>query len=212
MPNIGKIIPNFTITSEIEDYDRYLRTHCRRISLQGRILSSQEASGCGYSTIDELVELIMFFNQEDKELPVEDRDPIILYINSPGGDTEAGFALVDAIKLSKTPVHTVAYGSCESMAFLIFIAGDKRFVFPRTTLLMHDGQMLLHGTPKQVQDWSDFSKRFEKEVVKPYVLKNSKMNATEYARRVNKENCMLPEDAIKYGFADEIVDDIDKVL
>ena len=66
------------------------------------------------------------------------RSPIKLYINSCGGYTYSGLALVDIIKRSKTPVHTIAIGACMSAAFWIWLAGNKRLVGENSTLLFHD--------------------------------------------------------------------------
>lgn len=66
------------------------------------------------------------------------REPIKLYINSHGGYTYSGLALVDIIKNSKTPIYTIAIGVCMSTAFQIWLAGHKRFVGKNATLLFHD--------------------------------------------------------------------------
>ena len=47
---------------------------------------------------------ILRFNRIDKDVPLEERKPIILYINSPGGRSTEGWGLIDTILLSKTPV------------------------------------------------------------------------------------------------------------
>ncbi len=49
-----------------------------------------------------------------------------------------GLALIDVIKRSKTPVHTVCIGSCMSMGLWIWLAGSKRFVGNYSTLMFHD--------------------------------------------------------------------------
>ena len=89
--------------------------------------------------IDTIVFHIMNYNREDKGIDVKDRKPIILYINSPGGSVYSGYALISAMQCSKTPIYTVNQGMCASMAFLIFLAGNKRFSMCNSTFLMHDG-------------------------------------------------------------------------
>src|SRR5579863_4093762 len=65
--------------------------------------------------------------------------PIKLLINSPGGSVEDGQMVVDAILTCKAQVTTIALGQAMSAAFDIFIAGDKRVVYPNTILMMHSG-------------------------------------------------------------------------
>ena len=91
------------------------------------------------AVIDTIVFHIMNYNREDKGIDVKDRKPIILYINSPGGSVYSGYALISAMQCSKTPIYTVNQGMCASMAFLIFLAGNKRFSMCNSTFLMHDG-------------------------------------------------------------------------
>ena len=91
------------------------------------------------AVIDTIVFHIMNYNREDKGIDAKDRKPIILYINSPGGSVYSGYALISTMQCSKTPIYTVNQGMCASMAFLIFLAGNKRFSMLHSTFLMHDG-------------------------------------------------------------------------
>ena len=83
--------------------------------------------------VDTIVYHILRYNREDKDIPIENRKPILLYINSNGGSVPDGYALIDAIMISKTPVYTINQGYCYSMGFLIYIAGKRRFAMPNST-------------------------------------------------------------------------------
>ena len=67
-----------------------------------------------------------------------ERKPIRLFINSYGGNVYDGLALVDIIRRSKTPVHTVCSGSCMSMALWVWLFGARRFIGEAATLMFHD--------------------------------------------------------------------------
>lgn len=197
------------------DLDQYLRmqdARDRRLYLYGEIGAMDYDLFGGDSVTGWLVEQIMTFNRVDKDTPPHKRRPIRLYINSPGGDLVEGTALISAIELSKTPVYTVNIGQWCSMAFLIGIAGAKRFSLPNATFLMHDGTSGAFGSTSKVQDQMEFEKRFEKEVVKTHVLKHSTMKSVDYDALARVELYMLPEDALERGFIDEIVTDIDDIL
>ena len=77
-------------------------------------------------TVDDAIRHIMQINREDKGIARNDRNPIILYVTSNGGDVDAGFALVDVILSSETPVYVINQGYQYSMGFLIGLAGHKR--------------------------------------------------------------------------------------
>jgi ATP-dependent Clp protease protease subunit len=69
---------------------------------------------------NDVIRFIYEMNEEDKKLTLEKREPIKIIINSEGGDVYSGFGIVEAIQLSKTPVHTICHGQAQSMALLIF--------------------------------------------------------------------------------------------
>ena len=219
-PPIGNgPVPSFDQTKlkvicELDEYNRIIDLADRRLYLYGEIISL-DTDGCSYndaSTVSRLVELIMAFNRLDYGKPREERKPIRLQINSPGGDVTEGFALVSAIELSKTPVYTINAGEWSSMAFLIGITGDKRFSLPYATFLLHGGSRFTIGSASEVEDRTEFDKRLKNEVIKPHIFKHSKMTPEEYKEHEREEFYMRPEDALRYGFIDGIVTDIDSIL
>ena len=202
------------IACTLDEVNRARELNERRLFLYGAILSvdEDELACSGVSSVSKLVEVIMDYNRFDQELEPDKREPVILYISSPGGDVTEGFSLISAIEVSKTPIYTVNVGEWSSMSFLIGISGDRRYSLPYSTFLLHDGSTFAGGTASKVQDRVDFEKRFEKEVIKKHVLKHSSMTSGEYDSLARVELYMLPEDAKKRGFIDEIVDDIDAIL
>ena len=89
-----------------------------------------------------LIEDIHRINDDDAEKEKEyngwEREPIKLYIYTYGGVCYAGFALIDAIRASKTPVHTIVLGTAMSMGIFVFNAGHKRLIGEHATLMYHD--------------------------------------------------------------------------
>ena len=204
----------WTVACDTEEYSRIKDTEDRRLYLYGMI-ESVDMDWCSYgcaSMVSKIVELIMAFNRADQGIPTDKRKPIRLYINSPGGELTEGFALISAIESSKTPVWTINVGQWCSMAFLIGIAGHKRFSLPHMTFLMHEGTSGAYGAATKVKEQIDFERRFEEEVVKKHVLAHGTMSEEYYDSLERVEFFMLPEDALKHGFIDEIVIDIDDIL
>jgi ATP-dependent Clp protease protease subunit len=76
---------------------------------------------------------------DDKDRKEKDfkRKPIKIYFNSFGGSVYDMWLLVDTILGSKTPVHTYCTGYAMSAAFVIFLAGHKRYMSPHATLMYH---------------------------------------------------------------------------
>lgn len=156
------------------------------------------------ATVGDLVRHIMQLNREDMGIPAEQRRPILLYIASPGGEVNAGFQLIDAILTSKTPVYTVNLGCQYSMAFLIGLAGHKRFASRNAKFLMHDGSNFVYGNSSKVQDRVKFDARVE-ERVREYVLSRSRITPQEYDSKFRVEWYMFADEAKEKGFTDFII-------
>ncbi len=67
------------------------------------------------------------------------KDPIKIYINSPGGHVESGDTIHDMIKFIDCPVIVIGTGWVASAGALIFVAAEKknRFCLPNTRFLLH---------------------------------------------------------------------------
>ena len=206
------------INCDFWEYRRVCEVEDRRLYLYGSVQSvdSLEDFYSNISSTSTIIEYILDINRLDASIEKKDkdykRDPIRLYINSPGGEATEGFALISAMELSKTPIHTINMGECSSMAFLISIAGDKRFALPYSEYLMHDGSLFAYGSANKVIDQVHFEDRQKREVIKPFVLSHSTMTEEEYDKLECKELYMTAHDALGYGFVDEIVNDIDQIL
>lgn len=154
--------------------------------------------------IDSVVKPILQYNAEDKELPVEERKPILLYCSSNGGDVDSGFEVVDVIRQSKTPVYTINLGYQYSMGFLIGIAGHKRYATKTAKFLMHDGSNFIYNSGAKAQDQMEFNKRIE-ERIKEYVLSMTKITSDKYDAQMRKEWYMFTDEAKKLGVTDFII-------
>jgi len=155
-------------------------------------------------TAGEIIRHILQFNADDKDIPKEERRPIILYINSPGGEVDSGFGLIDAIESSETPVYTVNLAMEYSMAFLIGLAGHKRFSQKNARFLMHDGSSFAYDSTSKVQDLMKFQSAVEARIM-AYVLAHSRLTEEEYRDRYRVEWYMFADEAKQHGFCDFII-------
>jgi ATP-dependent protease ClpP protease subunit len=85
----------------------------------------------------ELVKYIVRWNAEDACTPVEKRVPIRIFFFSPGGDLDVNYALIDTIKMSKTPIIGINIGQCASAAAYIFLSCHKRYMLPHAYFILH---------------------------------------------------------------------------
>ena len=131
--------------------------------LYRNILISEEIDS---SSVKVAINKIMDINYDDdlKEQDYKDwiREPIMLFINSNGGNAYDAFALADIIKTSKTPIYTIAIGWCMSGGLLIFMAGKKRFVGENATLMFHDVSGWVNDKTEGIKQELEESKRLSK--------------------------------------------------
>lgn len=159
----------------------------------------------------ELCRLIVAWNREDEGIPVEERKPIRIMIHSPGGNVVDMNTIIDTIVLSKTPVYTYNIGMAFSAGFDILVAGDKRFCFPHSEVLIHLGYFTVSGGATAVTDTTDNYKRTLKKF-EEWVLTRTKIDKTLFNKKKKSEWYLDAEEQVKYGVVDKIITDLDEVL
>ena len=172
-------------------------------SLDRHLYVADIESGIG-STIDSM---IRFWNRRDEEegLNIEERKPIKIYIDSCGGSLTDAFTIIDSIRMSKTPVITIATGCAYSAGFFIFISGHKRIAYPHASFLYHEGSATNGGTASQFRNFADFYD-IQLAQLKQIVLDCTNIDEDEYNKHKKDDWWMTAEDAINYGIADEIAE------
>lgn len=151
---------------------------------------------------------ILEWNAQD--IGVENPTPIKIFINSNGGSISPTFNLIDIIALSKTPVYTIGMGRCYSSGGLLLMAGSKRFIFPNTTALIHDGYS---GSIDSVSKFLDSAKFTEKqgEKMSSFILSHTNIDRDAFEKNFRKDWFMFADDIIKYGVADKIITDLSEI-
>lgn len=187
-----KTVRNICVSDEYDIDD----LECRRLFINDNIDAQ---------VVDTIVYHILRYNRLDKGLKSEDRKPILLYLNSLGGSVPDGYALIDAIMTSKTPVYTINQGYCYSMGFLIFLAGCKRYGMPNSTFLMHDGSSVAWDSTAKLKDRMDFETHQVEERTKKYIMSRTTINENLYNEKYRVEWYFYPEEAKEHGIADYIV-------
>lgn len=155
-------------------------------------------------TVDDIVSHIIQYNRQDKGVDPKDRQTIMLYLSSNGGEVDAGFQLIDVILASKTPVYTINLGYQYSMGFLIGLAGHKRFATPNAKFLMHDGTNFVYNSGTKVQDQMAFQRRVE-ERIRRFVIDHSHVTPEEYDSKLRVEWYLFADEAKEKGFVDQII-------
>lgn len=153
-------------------------------------------------TITELVENVNTWGRMSK-------DPIVIRLNSPGGDVTAGLALYDQLKAIdqyKAPITTVALGMTASMAGILFQAGRKRIISRNATFLIHEVSVTgISGvTRSEMEDITDSIKRMNLRLY-GILAERSTMSVEEIDVAAKRKDWEInADDAVRLGFADVI--------
>lgn len=203
MINISEMLEKWGgTTKDCSDFDDLLnKTLC--LDRNCLILDITEGTGDGINN------LIRYWNLIDDKnnIPVEERQPIKLYIDSNGGDLVQTFIMIDSIRLSKTPVWTIGMGAVYSGGFFTFISGHRRIAYPSSSYLYHEGSTGTFGDAGKFRNYACF---YEKQMaaLKAHTLKFTDIDEHTYDLHIKDDWWMTAEEAIQYGICDEIATEI----
>jgi ATP-dependent Clp protease protease subunit len=173
-------------------YDLYSRLLKERIIILGTPIDD---------TVANLICAQMLF------LEYEDPDKdISLYVNSPGGDITALFAIYDTMKFVKPDVSTFCFGQAASAAAVLLAAGahGKRFALPHARILLHQPWGGAAGQASDIELQA-------KEIIRMRDLLNSMISGDtgqtveRIARDTDRDFVITAEEAVGYGLIDEVI-------
>ena len=168
----------------------------------------------------QLQRLILRWNIEDRQMEEEcktkgmdpfERDPIWIYIMSYGGDLDYMWSIIDMISLSRTPVYTVNVGVSASAASLIFLSGHKRFMLPRSHLIIHEGSAQLAGDAIKVMDQSESYKEQLKQM-KEFILDRTEIPRNQLMRKRSNDWTIDAKYCLENKACDAIISSIDEII
>jgi len=135
--------------------------------------------------------------------------PITIRLNSPGGDVFEGFMLFDFIQDLKRDygiqVITYALGYAASMASILLQAGDRRLISRNSWFMVHEPSSLALGKASDIKDEAVILGKLHKQLVS-ILAERSTLSVRQILQRCHRKNWwMSAVEAVKYGFADELV-------
>lgn len=132
---------------------------------------------------------------------------ISMYINSPGGDVSAGWAIMDTMQYIKAPVSTIGMGLVASMGSVLLAAGEKgkRFALPNTSIMIHQP---LGGFQGQATDIEIRAKKIQltKQTLIKQMAEFSGRSEQELFDAMERDNWMNPVEAKDFGLIDAVLE------
>ena len=164
----------------------------RKLFIEGEITA---ASAC------EFVRAIMLLVKEDAEKPID------IYINSPGGEVNAGLLIYDTLKGVKTEINLHCIGMAASMAAIILASGKKghRFIVRHSRTMIHEPLIAggVGGSATSIKRTAESIMETKRISVELLALDTGKTRK-EVEEAISFDNYMNAEESIAFGLCDSI--------
>lgn len=162
-------------------------------------------------SILEIQKAIININIADRDIPVDKRTPVKIFIDSIGGLLVESMSLATVMAMSKTPIITVNIGEAYSGGCILLLAGHKRYGFPYSKALIHSGSGSVGGTFEQTEQ---AQKNYKKQVAEmgEFILQRSGMDEKLYKKNKSKDWYLDAQEQINTGIIHAIVTDLDEIL
>ena len=143
-------------------------------------------------------------------LYLESEDPdkdINLYINSPGGDINALFAIYDTMQYIKPDIATICFGQAASAAAVLLAAGTpgKRMALTHARILLHQPYAGAHGQASDIEIVAAEISRL-KASLEQVLAAHTGQSIERIAADTDRDFVMDPRQAKEYGILDEVIE------
>ena len=132
---------------------------------------------------------------------------ISMYINSPGGVVTSGLSIYDTMEYIRPDVSTVCIGQAASMGAVLLSGGaeGKRQALPNSRVMIHQ---VLGGFQGQASDIEIHTKEILsiKKKLNEILSKHTGQKVDKIVKDSDRDNFMSPDEAVKYGLIDAVVD------
>ena len=133
-------------------------------------------------------------------------DEISLYINSPGGSVDSGFAIYDTMNFIKSDVSTICVGQASSMGAFILSSGakGKRYSLPNGDIMIHQPLGGIEGQATEIKIVADRILKLRKRI-NNILSKNTKQSINKIEKDTERDYFLSAKEALDYGIIDKIL-------
>lgn len=175
-------------------YDLYSRLLKERIIWVPGIDENSANSICG--------QLLFLLSDDDKK-------PIKMYINSPGGSILDGDGILDTMDFVKSKgiiVETMVIGKAASFGALILMNGTKgyRFVLPRSRVMIHEPRGGARGTATDMEIEMNLMRNMKDEI-NEFIVQQTGNDAEWVKKHTERDSWFRGKLAVEAGLADKVI-------
>jgi ATP-dependent Clp protease protease subunit len=139
--------------------------------------------------------------------------PIRVYVNSPGGLADDGFAIYDLLRYVRAPVSTIVTGMAASAATILLLGAPRgrRFIMPHARVMLHQPSTMIRGTAADIAVNAKELIRLRKKSIELYARETGR-SIEQIEKDLTRDYWMNAEEAVAYRIVDRIAkshDDVD---
>lgn len=146
------------------------------------------------------------FNKQLLLLEADNNKPVYVFIDSPGGDVTAGYAIYDMIRFVKCPVILIGNGLIASAAALILLAAPKerRVGLPNSEYLIHQPLSQMKGTATDIEIHTVNVKKTKARINK-IIAEATGKDLKKVEADTDRDYWLDAQEALEYGLISKVV-------
>ena len=184
------------IKKETEDkkIDKLLKTRCVLIS--GEI---------NKDLADKVIKDLLILDNESN-------DNIKIFLNSPGGDVDSGFAIFDMIRFIKSKVLIIGMGLVASATALILLSvpNDRRVGLPNSSYLIHQPLSEMKGNATEIEIHVRQVEKLKKKINEVISSQTGK-NLSQVEKDTDRDFWLDAEEAVRYGLISKVINSVSQL-
>ncbi len=143
---------------------------------------------------------LLLVDGEDPEKPVK------IFINSPGGSADDGFAIYDIIRFIRPPVKVISAGLSASAATVIMLAAEKenRYALPNARIMIHQPSMRYFGAAEDIRRTAEQILKLRARINKLYAEETGQP-IEKVEEDTDRDYWMSAQEALDYGLISRVV-------
>ena len=139
-------------------------------------------------------------------LEADSDEPIKIFIDSPGGDADAGYAMFDMIRFIKPDVYTIGMGLVASAGALVLLAvpKERRIGLPNSRYLIHQPSSGMKGVSSDLQIHAQEIDKLRHKI-NVLISEETGQPVEKVANDTDRDFWMSAAESVEYGLLSKIV-------
>jgi ATP-dependent Clp protease protease subunit len=153
-----------------------------------------------YKLTNRVITQLLYLDNDDPEKPIK------IFINSPGGSADDGFAIYDMIRFVRAPVKIISAGLSASAATVIMLAAKKenRFALPNARIMIHQPSMRSFGAAEDIRRTAEQILKLRQRINELYASETGQP-LDKVSEDTDRDYWMTAQEAVEYGLISRVV-------